>query len=528
MQPPKQVIKCCKTTFEITRPDNGAQISTASVLLLMGAQRRTHERTWFRRPGCHQGELNLNTQTLSLAGTPAASPLGYLSWTFGQAAKDPYYILVVIFIFYPYFSNTVVGDPVKGQALIGYITATAGFLMAFTAPFLGAIADKDGRRKPWLIAMIIVIAAGGFCLWFIEPEERGLSLELSLLVLFVIKVCFTVADVFHNAMLPSIAPANRVGLISGLAFSLGNVGGLSLMLFVLFAFALPGTQPWAFLPEAPLFGLDQSRHEHNRIVGPMAAVWMVIFILPVLLFTPDGKASPLPKWQMAKEGVRNVIQTLKHVRHYANIARYLLARMFFVDGMAGVLMFGGIYASGTFGWGTTTLLIFGLFTSASAMIGAYIGGRLDDHLGSKRTLQIAVGTASAVLLTLVSVQPDTVLYVIAVSTEPVWDSPYFATLPELFYFCTYQVFSMFFVTGLSSSRAMMARISPPEMATQFFGLFALSSTITAFLAPLMVGVATDFFDSQRVGFATLALLMIIGFLMLFTVKEEQATVVDAA
>jgi UMF1 family MFS transporter len=162
------------------------------------------------------------------------------------------------------------------------------------------------------------------------------------------------------------------------------------------------------------------------------------------------------------------------------------------------------------------------------MIGAYIGGRLDDHLGSKRTLQIAVGTASAVLLTLVSVQPDTVLYVIAVSTEPVWDSPYFATLPELFYFCTYQVFSMFFVTGLSSSRAMMARISPPEMATQFFGLFALSSTITAFLAPLMVGIATDFFDSQRVGFATLALLMIIGFLMLFKVKEEQATVVDVA
>ena len=62
-------------------------------------------------------------------------------------------------------------------------------------------------------------------------------------------------------------------------------------------------------------------------------------------------------WQVAKAGVQDVIQTLKHVRHYANIARYLLARMFFIDGMAGVLTFGGIYAAGTFGWGTTTLLI---------------------------------------------------------------------------------------------------------------------------------------------------------------------------
>jgi len=278
----------------------------------------------------------MTTQSLSLAGTPAASPLGYFSWTFGQAARDPYYILVIIYIFYPYFSNTVVGDPIKGQALIGYITATAGFVLAFTAPFLGAIADKDGRRKPWLIAMVATMTLGAFCLWFIEPEERGLSLALSLLVLFGIKVCFTVSEVFHNAMLPSIAPVSRLGLVSGMAFALGNVGGLLLMLFVLFAFAMPGTQPWAFLPDAPLFGIDQSAHEHNRIVGPIAGLWMILFTLPVLLFTPDGKASPLPMWQLAKQGMQDVVQTLKHVRHYANIARYLLARMFFIDGMVGI------------------------------------------------------------------------------------------------------------------------------------------------------------------------------------------------
>jgi len=466
----------------------------------------------------------MTNQSLSLAGTPAASPLGYFSWTFGQAARDPYYIMVVIYIFYPYFSNTVVGDPIKGQALIGYITAAAGFLLAFTAPFLGAIADKDGRRKPWIIATISLMTLGALSLWFVEPDNQGINLGLSLLILFAIKVCFTVSEVFHNAMLPSVAPVNRMGLISGLAFSLGNIGGLLLMLFVLLAFSMPGTQPWAFLPEAPLFGIDQSAHEHNRIVGPIAGLWMLLFTLPLLLFTPDGKSSSLPMWQVAQAGMRDVVQTLKHVRHYANIAKYLLARMFFIDGMVGVLTFGGVYASGTFGWDTTTLLIFGLCTSGSAMFGAYIGGRLDDHLGSMRTLQIAIGTSSVVLLTLVSVQPDTVLYVVQVGSEPIWDSPYFASVPEIFYFCTNQIFAMFFVTGLSSSRTLMAKISPPEMATQFFGLFALSATVTAFLAPLMVATATDFFDSQRMGFASLALLMIIGAILLMQVKEEQGTV----
>ena len=255
---------------------------------------------------------------------------------------------------------------------------------------------------------------------------------------------------------------------------------------------------------------------------------MLLFTLPVLIFTPDGKASNLPMWQVARQGVHDVLETLKHVRHYSNVATYLLARMFFIDGMVGVLTFGGIYASGTFSWDTTTLLIFGLCTSGSAMFGAYIGGRLDDRIGSMRTLQIAIGMSSLVLLTLVSVQPDTILYVLAVGSEPIWDSPYFSSLPEVFYFCTNQVFAVFFVTGLSSSRTLMARIAPPERATQFFGLFALSATVTAFLAPLLVATMTDLFDSQRVGFASLAVLMIIGALMLLWVREEQATVAESA
>lgn len=461
---------------------------------------------------------------LSLAGTPAASPLGYFSWTFGQAARDPYYFLVVVYVFYPYFSNTVVGDPVRGQSLIGYITAAAGFLIVFTAPFLGAIADKNGRRKPWIAGTMAVMAIGGLCLWFVQPGGIGLSLATAIAVLFVINLCFTAAEIFHNAMLPSIAPVNRLGLISGLAFSLGNLGSLLLMLFVLIAFSLPGTQSWTYFPDAPLFGIDQAAHEHDRIVGPLSSVWMVVLTLPLLLFTPDGKASSSPMWQLAKEGVLDVVQTIKHVRHYENIAWYLLARIFFIDGMVGVLTFGGVYASGQFGWDTTTMLIYGLCTSASAMVGAYIGGRLDDRVGASRALQVTIGASSLILLTLVSVEPDTILYVVHVGTDPVWNSPYFATLPELFYFCTNQIFMMFFITGISASRTMMARISPPEMATQFFGLYALSTFVTAFIAPLLVATSTDLFDSQRIGFGSLAILMIIGAVLLLKVKEEQATV----
>ena len=478
-------------------------------------------------PHC-DGRIDLNTLAAagpqSLAGGPAASPLGYYSWTFGQAARDPYYILVIIYIFYPYFSSTVVGDPIQGQSLIGYLNATGGVLLALTAPFLGAIADKNGRRKPWVVGTVIVMAIGALLLWWVKPGGAGMSVTATLAVLLVINLAFAISEVFHNAMLPSIAPMSKVGTISGVAFALGNVGGLVLMLFVLFVFALPGgSDHWSFLPDAPWFGLDRSTHEHDRIVGPIAAVWMLLFTLPLLLFTPDGRGTGMPMMQAARQGIRDVLETAKHLKHYSNIAIYLGSRMLFIDGMIGVLTFGGVYASGHFGWGSTPLLILGLCTSASAMLGAWIGGILDDRLGSLGALKIAIGMSSLVLIVLVSVQPDTVLFVVPVSAAPAWDFPYFRTLSELIYLGTYQVFALFFVTGLSSSRTLMARIVPPEKATQFFGLFALSSTATAFLAPLMVATTTSVLQSQRAGFASLAILMVLGFIALRWVKEERST-----
>ena len=457
----------------------------------------------------------------SLAGGTAASPLGYYSWTFGQFARDPYYIMVVIYLFFPYFSNTVVGDPVRGQALIGWLNATAGVLLAITAPFLGAIADKNGRRKPWVGWTVAFMAVGACLLWMVEPGGTGLGVPAAFTLLLAISVAFAISEVFHNAMLPSVAPAQRVGLVSGVAFALGNVGGLALMLFVLFAFALPGAQPWTFLPDAPLFGLDRASHEHDRIVGPIAGVWMALFTLPVLLFTPDGHSSGASLRAAAREGVRDVVDTLKQLKHYANIALYLFSRMLFIDGMVGVMTFGGVYASGTFGWDSTALLIFGLCSSASAMFGAWAGGLLDDALGSLGALRVAIAMSSVLLVLLVSIQPESVLFVVATSTEPVWDFPYFRSVSELCYFATNQVFAMFFVTGLSASRTLMARISPPEKATQFFGLYALSGTVTAFLAPLMVATTTTWFASQRAGFASLAILMVLGGALLLRVREER-------
>jgi len=128
-----------------------------------------------------------------------------------------------------------------------------------------------------------------------------------------------------------------------------------------------------------------------------------------------------------------------------------------------------------------------------------------------------------ILLALVSIQTDQIGFWFTVSTQPVWEFPYFTTIAEVVYFGTNQVFALFFVTALSASRTLMAKICPPEKATQFFGLYGLSGSVTAFLAPLLVATSTQWFDSQRAGFASLVVLIAVGGAMLFVVTDDRST-----
>jgi MFS transporter, UMF1 family len=458
----------------------------------------------------------------SLAGTPAAGPLGYHSWALFEWARNPYVILVTIYIFAPYFTTTVVGDPVRGQSLLGFANGVAGALIAVTAPLLGAVADKQGRRKPWIAGFVLLMVPAVAVLWFALPGGGGLGVLPTLTLIVVIAILFEYSAVFHNAMLPSVAPISKVGMISGMALAYGNVAGLGLMIFVLYAFALPGEVPWAFIPEQPLFGLDRAAAEPDRIVAPLVAVWLLAFALPLLLFTPDGGNSGFAVTSAVRQGLAEVWRTARQLRHYANVGLYLLARMIFNDGMVGVLIFGGVYAAGTFGWGTTTLLLFGIITSFSAAVGAVLGGWLDDRLGSKRTVLVAVGGTTLLLAVAVTIQPDSILFVPYQSDTVLWSLPYFNTVPEALYFANTQLFAMFITVAFASARTMMARISPPALMTQFFGLYALSGTATAFVAPLMVGSFTSAFGSQQAGYASLIILLAAGFLLMLWVREKQA------
>jgi MFS transporter, UMF1 family len=463
-------------------------------------------------------------RALTVTGTPAASRVGQWSWAVFEWARNPYVILVTIYLFAPYFTRHVVGDPVRGQVVWGAINGYGGIATAILAPILGAIADSGGRRKPWILFFVCVMAPTSFLLWFALPDQAGLSVPWIAVMLIANSAAFEYSAVFHNAMLPSIAPRERVGFLSGLGLALGNGSSLLILVFMLWAFSLPGNVAWSFIPGHALFGLDTALHEQDRITGPIAAVWLLAFSVPLFLFTPDPSRGSLGALEAIRAGFRQLAHTLRELRRYRNVATYLVARMIYNDGKTAVLVFGGVYAAGIFGWDSLTMTIFGIALSVFAVFGGFVGGWLDDTFGSKRAILISIGGTSLGLILAVSITPDELFFAVPWdrAAPHVWSLPFFATVPELVYVGVVTLVAVFITAAYANSRTMLARIAPPAMMTEFFGIYSLSGTSVAWIGSFTVRWFTEAFHSQRVGFASILIFLVLGLVGMSFVQEERA------
>jgi UMF1 family MFS transporter len=453
-------------------------------------------------------------------GEPA-STVAQAAWVCYEWANQPYFSLVTIFLFAPYLTATVVGDPVHGQAIWGYTQAIAGIIIALSSPLLGAMADAAGPRKPWIVFFTLFCTIGCFGLWFAVPGSPVMPIMLSLIVA---SVGMEFAIIFANAMLPTIASEKRIGLLSGIGIGVGQLAAIFALVIVLITLQLPGVVQAPFIPDAPMFGLSKAAYETDRIVGPISGLWFLVFMLPLLLIVPDQSHRGLSRSQAAKAGLVRLGHTISKAWHFRNVALYLISRMAFYDGMNAIFVFGGILAASIFHWGAMEMAVYGLWATLFAAFGAFVGGWTDQRFGSKTTLIVSLALALVSFLVLISFDRDRILFVIQVPVAQ--DAKAFSTLPQQAFLLTVAFFGLMAGPTIASSRTMLARIAPVEMMTEFFGLYSLAGKATTFVAPLLIGVVTAWSGSQRIGLMVVAPLIVLGIVMLAFVKEERATAIE--
>ena len=458
----------------------------------------------------------------ALPEAPAASARigGQLSWVAYDMAGGPYFNVVKVFVFAPYFASEIVGNSIKGQALWGYVEGTAGLLIALLSALVGSATDAYGARKPLMAALSAIVVAGLLLIWGAAPNSAVLPLAA---LLVMIAVAAELSFLCHGSLLSIVAPESRVGLLSGLGYSFSYLGTLIVFIAWLWLFGLAAI---------PALGLDRAHAEDIRIIGPMCALWFSLCAVPFFLFTPDGKRNGPGFIASIGLGLTRLKATLGHARHYANIVRYFLARMVYFDGLVATFTFIGIYASGVFGWRSAQVGLYGLVIFSVIVFAAIIGGLIDDRIGSRRTILIGLCAVMTSVFLGLSVGPHSIFYIVQLSPAaihaavPIVGAALsrigFTTLPEQVFVLCGVLGGIFMGPTLASSRTLLARIAPQSMMAEFFGIFTLSGKATSFLAPLAIAVATSLTGSQRIGIATVLVFLLAGFFGLLTVKEERS------
>jgi len=430
-----------------------------------------------------------------------------VAWTLYEWAQQPYWALIATFIFTPYFASGFVGDAVRGQSLLGYAGVVSGLAIAVLSPLLGATLDARRNPRAWLVGLAFPFVLASLGLWLAVPGETS-RIPLILACLVMGSVAAELGVTVMNALLPVVAKPGQVGRLSGTAWALAYVGALVTLFIVLFCFSLP---------KVPMLGLSKALHEPDRIVGPLVAVWFLAFAWPLMLIAPK------PSEGAGDKPLAELWATIRGLPSRPHMLKFLIGRMLLGDGISSFIAFGGVLAAGLFGWTTTQLGLYAIMLSVAAGVGTFIGGRVDQKIGSKATVLIATGVILFGAAGVGMVGKDTLFFFISVA--PAKAGALFASLPERMFLFFSLFVGLTFGPAQSSLRAWMAELAPAGESGRWFGLYALSGKATAFLAPLVIAVGTRLAGDQRIAVVVSASFMALGALVLAS-APRRAPVVD--
>jgi UMF1 family MFS transporter len=276
-----------------------------------------------------------------------------------------------------YFRDAIVGaSDNSGDRLWGVANFLAMAIVAVASPILGAFSDFSGRRKFFLIATTLQTVGATALLFFVGPGDVR-----SGIVLYVIAtIGFEAGYVFYNAFLPDVSTPKTIGRVSGWAWAIGYAGGL---------LSLALCSPFIKRPLRGAGGaVDALAVSDRQASFVLVAVFFLVFALPSFLWLteslPQGRLSGVREYTTV--GFRRVADTLRHLRRYRETGKFVLASLFFTDGITTVISFSAIYATTTFHFSSADIVILFLVLNVVAFPGSLIAGYLADRIGPKTTL----------------------------------------------------------------------------------------------------------------------------------------------
>lgn len=413
-----------------------------------------------------------------MSRAPAASGREVFAWCLYDFANSAFTTIIVTVAYSVYFTEVVA--PSAGEAWWGRGYALSMLLIGLLSPVLGAVADRSGDKRSFLIGFTLLSVAATALLFFVGRGDLWLGLALFI----VANIGFNGANTFYDAFLKDVAPFERMGRISGYAWALGYIGGLASLLLVLPL--LKG----GFAPE------NLAAYRASFVV---TAGFFLIFALPALLWVRDRPvvaAGRLGWVGAAAAGFGQVRRTFGELRRFRELFKFFIAYLIYNDGISTVIVFAAIFARKVLDFSPQDLIVYFIVMQLSSAAGAAAFGPVTDRLGGRRTILITLGLWSGVVLAAYFVQTQAQFYALGLLAGLALGS------------------------SQSASRTLLARFAPRQRSGEFFGFFSLTGKFAAVIGPLVYGEVAGATGDQRLAVLAIGLFFVGGAALLATVRED--------
>ncbi len=366
---------------------------------------------------------------------------------------------------------------------LGVSNSVASLVIVALAPVLGAIADKGGTKKKFLLFFAVMGVVMTGALYFVAEGNWGFAVLLYALGI----IGFSGGNVFYDSLIVDIAGPKKIDFVSALGFAMGYLGG-----GILFAFNVFMT----LRPE--LFGLA-SQSEAIRISFISVAIWWAVFSIPVFLFVKEARVKDHQAgWHAIAGGLCQLRMTFKEIRRLRVVSLFLLGYWLYIDGVNTIVRMAVDYGL-SLGFDANSLIVALLITQFVGFPSALAFGKIGEKLGPKIGIFIGISVYIAVTTWAFFMTSVVEFYALAVAIGLVQG-------------------------GVQSlSRSFYTRIIPSNKSAEFFGFYNMLGKFAAVIGPALMGWVGIISGDSRFGILTIIPLFAAGAIFLFLVNEQEGT-----
>ena len=391
-------------------------------------------------------------------------------WIMYDFANSSFTTIIVTVIYSVYFKNVVVNQGELGTALWGRAVSISMLMVAVSAPIFGAVADFSRAKKKFLFYNCYLTVIFTALLYFVKAGD----IFTGMLFFIIANFGFNSGNVFYNALLPDIVPREALGKVSGWGWAFGYVGGLVSLLVML-----------------PLV--------HNKwitLTFPTVAAFFGIFAIPTFIMLKEIR-KPSKRTNYFRTALVRIKESANNIRNFKELIKFIISYLIYNDGIIIVISFAAIYGATRFDMNQKELINYFVIANITSIVGAFIFGYVLDWIGAKKTITITL-----------------LIWIVVVF----WAFKC-SSINEFYY--VGMLAGIAIGSSQSSSRSMLALLTPKEKMAEFFGFYSVTGKIASIMGPLVYGEISRITGDQRWAILSVIGFFVVGATLLQFVNEKK-------